>query len=153
MATKADFTAEEWETLAEAVELAMGAAVTPGRGRMVLVTDLRAADFADHDVSAEQRHDVFLHDLNVEVEARHAEPMPLAKSRGLYAAEAEIWLKHAMAILRAKAPEEVRGFREYVLDMATAAGECAQEGVLGVTAKGLSAMEAEAIEKLKDAMA
>ncbi len=153
MVSKSDFTAEEWETLAEAVELAMGAAVLPGKGKYVVVSDLRVADFADHAVPYELRHDTFLRELNSEVEARHSEPQPLGKTRELYAQEADIWLRHAIHILAAKAPEEMPGYREYVLDMATAAGETTQDGVYGITAKGLSAMEAEAIEKLKDAMA
>jgi hypothetical protein len=153
MATRLDFTNEEWETLAEAVEFAMGAAVLQGPGQKVKVFDLRQADNMDHIVAAGLRHSAFITELNQEVESRRGDPDPLVKTRELIAAEAEIWLREAVDILRRKAPEEVAGFREYVLDMATGAAQCTGDGVLGVTAKSVSAMESEAIEKLKDAMA
>jgi hypothetical protein len=153
MATRLDFTPEEWETLAEAVEFAMGAAVLQGPGEKVRVYDLRYAERMDNIVAPELRRSAFIAELNQEVEARRGDPDPLVKTRELFAAEAEIWLREAVEILRRKAPEEVAGFREYVLDMATGAAQCCGDGELAATARTVSAMEAEAIEKLKDAMA
>jgi hypothetical protein len=153
MVTRLDFTHEEWETLGEAVEFAMGAAILPGPGTKVKVYDLRHADTMEHIVASGLRRSDFIIELNQEVEARRGDPHPLVKTRELFAAEAEIWLREAIQILRAKAPEEVAGFREYVLDMATAAAQCTGEDAATAAEGSVSAMESEAIEKLKDAMA
>ena len=96
MVTKADFTREEWETLAESVEFAMGAAVLPGPGHKVKVLDLRDADSMDHIIAPGMRHSEFIHDLNAEVEARRGDPDSLVKTRELYEAEAAIWLHEAI---------------------------------------------------------
>jgi hypothetical protein len=106
-----------------------------------------------HIVAPGLRHSALIIELKQEVESRRGDPDPLVKTPELFAAEAEIWLREAVEILRAKAPDELAGFREYVLDMATGAAKCTTEGVIGVTAKTYSAAESEAIEKLKDAMA
>jgi hypothetical protein len=153
MVTRLDFTHEEWETLAEAVEFAMGAAVLQGSGQKVKVYDLRQAASMDHIVAAGLRRSAFITELNQQVEARRGDPDPLVKTRELFAAEAEIWLREAIEILRIKAPEEVAGFREYVLDMATGAAQTSGDGATGATGKSVSALGSEAIEKLKDAMA
>jgi hypothetical protein len=155
MVTRLDFTHEEWETLAEAVEFAMGATVLQGQGigSKVKVYDLRQADGMDHIVAPGLRHSEFIVELNQEVEARRGDPDPLVKTRELFAAEAEIWLREAVQVLRAKAPEELAGFREYVLDMATGAAQCSGDGEADIASKSVSARESEAIERLKDAMA
>jgi hypothetical protein len=153
MVTRLEFTNEEWETLAEAVEFAMGATVLQGPGTKVKVYDLRQVGNMDHIVAAGLRHSAFIMELNQQVESRHGDPDPLVKTPELFAAEAEIWLREAARILRAKAPEELAGFREYVLDMATGAAKATSRDHPGRVARSYSAPESEAIEKLKDAMA
>lgn len=150
MVTRSDFTAEEWDTLQTAIEESMAAAVMADKGSMVrVVGDLREADAVDHGVSVAQRHSTFIEQVG-ELSDRHGEGNP--RPADGFAFDASKKLKEAAAILKAKAPEELSAYRELVIDMATTAAETAQRGVFGVTAKGLSASQADVIEKLKASM-
>jgi hypothetical protein len=149
MVTRADFSTEEWDTLQTAIEESMAAALLAGEGHMVAVGDLRDADAVDHEIAAAERHSEFVEQVG-DLSDRHGQGA--SQSQQGFAYDASKKLKDAVRILKGKAPEEVAAYRELVIDMATTAAETSRKGVFGVTATGLSAPQAEAIEKLKSAM-
>ena len=149
MATRDDFTPQEWDVLQTAIEESMAAALLAGDGTMISVGDLRDADAVDHVVSAAKRHSAFIEQVG-DLSARHGEGQ--AQAQDEFAYDAGKLLKEAVRILHDKAPEELPAYRELVIDMAETAAETSRKGVFGVTATRLSAPQAEAIEKIKTAL-
>jgi hypothetical protein len=149
MVTRAEFSTQEWDTLQSAIEESMAAALLAGGGSMVAVGDLRKADAVDHEIPAADMHSEFVEQVG-DLSQRHG--VGVSQSQDSFAYDASKRLKDAVRILQAKAPAELPAYRELVIDMATTAAETSRKGVFGVTATGLSAAQAEAIEKLKSAM-
>jgi hypothetical protein len=149
VATREDFTPQEWDVLQKAIEESMAAALLAGDGTMVSVGDLRDADSVDHAVSMKERHSAFIEQVG-DLSARHGEGR--SQPQDGFAYDASKMLKDAVQILHDKAPEELPAYRELVIDMAETAAETSRKGVFGVTATRLSAPQAEAIEKIKSAL-
>ena len=139
MAAKTDFTAEEWDALQKGVS---------GAGMMVSLAD---PGFFDNfkEVGALTKH------LS---EARGNSTNPLigevahvrGTGFGLTSSPQEIEtetlqaLRSSMSTLKAKAPDDAQAYRDFVLNVAKSVGEAA---------KGTSASESDAIQKIDAALA
>jgi tellurite resistance protein len=138
MATKADFTDEEWRTLQKGVT---------GAGMLVSVSD---ADFTDSfgEASALAKSLAAEHDQSQspfvrELTAVRGTGFGITSSKQEVETETRAALSAAVTTLSAKAPDEIDTYRELVLDVATAVAEA--KG-------GVKESEAAAIEAIKGAL-
>jgi hypothetical protein len=138
MATKADFTEDEWHALQKGVT---------GAGMLVSVSD---ADFTDSfgEASAlakflgEQRQKNES-ELVREVAAVHGGGFGLTPSRQKVETETMAALRSAVTTLAAKAPDEVAAYRQLVLDLAQAVA--AAKG-------GVTETETKVIDSVREAL-
>jgi hypothetical protein len=138
MATKADFTEDEWHALQKGVT---------GAGMLVSVSD---ADFTDSfgEASAlakflgEQRQKNES-ELIREVAAVHGGGFGLTASREKVEIETMAALRSAVTTLSAKAPDEVAAYRQLVLDLAQAVA-----GAKG----GVTETETKVIDSVREAL-
>jgi hypothetical protein len=139
VATKADFTEDEWKTLQKAVT---------GAGMLVSASD---QDFTDSFGEAktlakylaaqhQQADSVFVRD----VAGTHGTGFGFATSPQKVESETLEALRSSMGILAAKAPDEVGSYRQLVLGVAEAVAE-AKGG-------GTSDKEAAAVAKIREAL-
>lgn len=138
MATKADFTEDEWQALQKGVT---------GAGMLVSVSD---ADFTDSfgeasalaKFLAEQRR-TNESELIREIAAVHGGGFGLTASREKVETETMAALRSAVATLSAKAPDELVAYRQLVLDLAQAVA-----GAKG----GVTETETKVIDSVRDAL-
>jgi hypothetical protein len=139
MATKADFTDEEWETLQKGIS---------GAGMLVSLAD---SGFFDtfKEAGALTRH---LKDAAQHSDSALLRDLALVKHSGFgftsspqeVETETVAALRSGVSSLRVKAPDEVDAYSAFVLDVAESVAEAA---------KGVGASETDAIEKIKSALA
>jgi hypothetical protein len=139
MATKADFSEEEWETLQKGVT---------GGGLLVAVSDpgffdsfKEAGAIAKHLAEAQQKSSSEL--IREIAHTRHT-GFGLRASRAELEQEAVDTLGSAKSILEAKAPEELDAYKALVRDVAESVANAA---------KGVAPSESDTIEKLEAALA
>jgi hypothetical protein len=138
MATRTDFTDEEWKT--------MQAGVT-GAGTFVALVDRsffdsfkEASALAQHLRDAHQNSDsVLIRDLAT----GHERPFGLTSSPEEIEQKTVGALEQAVATLTAKAPEELPAYRQLVLDVAES---------VAAAAKGVSPQENSALERVRAAV-
>jgi len=138
MATKADFTEDEWHALQKGVT---------GAGMLVSVSD---ADFTDSfgeasalaKFLAEQRR-TNESELVREIAAVHGGGFGLTASREKVETETMAALRSAVATLSAKAPDDLVAYRRLVLDLAQAVA-----GAKG----GVTETETKVIDSVRDAL-
>lgn len=118
MATKADFTEDEWSALQKGVT---------GAGMLVSVSD---ADFTDSFGEASafakflgEQHRTNDSELVREIAGVHGHGFGLTASREKVETETMAALRSAVTTLSAKAPDEVAPYRQLVLDLAQAVAE------------------------------
>jgi hypothetical protein len=138
MATKADFTEQEWETLQKGVT---------GAGLLVSVSDKgffdtfkEAGALAKHLNEAREGHDS---ELLRELSQARRSGFGLSASAEEVERETLEALREAVGILQAKAPDELDAYRSLVLGVAESVAEAA---------KGVGAGESGAIEKVRTAV-
>ena len=138
MATKADFTQEEWDAMQEGIT---------GAGMLVAISDpgffdtfKEASALAKHVNEAHEKNDSA---LVRELAQGHDKPFGATAS----AAEAEQAtvdaLHAAVAALEAKSPEDLPAYKQVVLDVAQSVAEAA---------KGVSARESAALDTIRAAL-
>jgi hypothetical protein len=138
MAAKTDFTAEEWDALQKGVT---------GAGLWVSLADPGFLD-SFKEAGALTKH-------LAEAQTKSTNPLisEVAKIRGTFGltsspqeieAQTTQALQSSMSTLKAKAPEDAQAYRDFVLDVAKSVGEAA---------KGTSASESDAIQKIDAALA
>jgi hypothetical protein len=139
MATKADFTEEEWKALQKGVT---------GSGMLVSVSD---RDFTDTfgEASALAKRMAAEHETNEsalvrEIAAGKGSGFGMTASADKVEAETFASLQTALETLEAKAPEDVEPYRQLVVALA--------EHVANAKGGGTSPTEAETIEKIKEAV-
>ena len=138
MATKADFTEQEWETLRKGVT---------GAGLLVSVSDRGFFDtFKEAGALAEHLHDAREgHDSELVRELSQVK----SSGFGLTASPKEVEqetldaLQSAAAMLRAKAPDELDAYKSLALGVAES---------VGAASKGVGPAETQAIEKIRAAL-
>jgi hypothetical protein len=138
MATKADFTEDEWE--------AMQSGIT-GAGMFVALVDRGFFDnfkeanaLAKHLRAAHEKSDsVLIRDLT----AGHDRPFGMTASPEEVEQSTTAALQAGLAALEAKSPEDVAAYRALVLDVAES---------VAAAAKGVSPAENAALEKIRSAL-
>ena len=138
MATKSDFTEQEWDTLQKGVT---------GAGLLVSVSDRgffdtfkEAGALAKHLSKARENHQSgFIHDLS----SAHRTGFGLTASPDEVERETVDALHQSVEVLQAKAPDELEEYKSFVLGVAESVAEAA---------KGVGAGETDAIEKLRAAL-
>jgi 4-aminobutyrate aminotransferase-like enzyme len=158
MATKADFTDDEWATVLRAPTVA-GMAITfadPG-GPIEVVKETSAVLKVITGSSGEERNDV-VGEIAREILAmakQRKTPVGDFKPKGALAGK-EILdeLTRASEIVDAKAsPEEARAFREWIMECAQRAAEAAKEGgFMGFHAERVSQGEKDMLAQLGSAL-
>jgi hypothetical protein len=150
VAGKTDFTADEWATMRRAM---MGAAVFVSvcdGGKEDMIPEMRAV--SDHLMDAHSHHS-----CQLVRELSHFRHFQTGIRHGMSVREVEIDVLGAMraatAMVRARAPEDLDHFREHLIALAeTAANAHVEGGFLGFGGSRVSAAEAAAIKKVKEAL-
>jgi hypothetical protein len=138
MATKADFTDEEWKAMQEGIT---------GAGMYVAIIDRgffdsfkEASALAHHLREAQQHSDsVLIRDLAT----GHDKPFGMTASQQEIQQTTEATLKQAVSILEAKSPEDLDAYKQLVLDVAQSVAEAA---------KGVSDQENQALDHIRAAL-
>ena len=138
MATKADFTAQEWESLQQGVT---------GAGLLVSLSDRsffdtfkEAGTLAKHIAQAKQGNSS---QLVRELADIHGTGFGLASSPDAVEAETLAALQDAKTALAAKAPDELESYRQFVVELAQSVADAAAGG---------ETAERGAIEKINSAL-
>jgi hypothetical protein len=138
MAVKADFTEQEWETLQKGLK---------GAGLLVSLSDRgffdtfkEAGALAKHLAAAREGHDS---ELVRELSDVKRTGFGLTDSPEEVQQETLDALRSAVAILKAKAPDEVDAYKSLVLGVAES---------VGAAAKGVGPAETQAIEEVRTAL-
>jgi len=138
MATKADFTEEEWKMLQEGIT---------GAGMLVAVSDPGFFDtFKEANAMAKhlaEAHSKSENELVREVASGRERPFGLTSSRSEVEKGTVDALHGAVAALSAKAPDDLPAYRQFVLDVSESVAEAA---------KGVSAGETEALGVIRTAL-
>lgn len=138
MATKADFTEQEWKTMQEGIT---------GAGMLVAVSDRGFFDtfkeanaMAKHLSDAHSKSD---NELVREIASGRERPFGLTASPAEVKKGTTDALQSAVATLSAKAPDDLPAYRQLVLDVAESVAEAA---------KGVSADETQALDEIRSAL-
>jgi len=138
MATKADFTEDEWKGMQKGVT---------GAGLLVSVSDRDFTDtFGEAGALAKtvaEEHEKSESALVRELATGHDRPFGMTASPAEVEQSTVATLQQAVAALEAKAPEDLPAYRQVVLDVAQSVAEAA---------KGVSATENAALEKIHAAL-
>jgi hypothetical protein len=138
MATRADFTDEEWKTMQEGIT---------GAGMYVALVDRGFFDnFKEANALAHHMKDAHEHSENVlirDLATGRERPFGMTSSPEEVAQSTVAVLEQAVATLRAKAPDDLPAYRQLVLDVAQSVAEAA---------KGVSDQENQALDKIRAAL-
>jgi hypothetical protein len=138
MATRADFTDEEWTAMQTGIRGTGVYVATVDRGFFDNFKE--ASAFAKHLRDAHERSDsVLVRDLAT----GHDRPFGLTSSPAEIEAGTVAALEQAVSVLEAKAPEDLPAYRQLVLDIAESVAEAA---------KGVSSVENTALERVRAAL-
>jgi hypothetical protein len=138
VATRADFTDEEWKAMEEGIT---------GAGMFVALVDRgffdsfkEASALAHHLKEAHEHNDsVLVRDLA----AGHDKPFGMTASPAEVEQSTVAAIQQAVAALEAKAPEDLPAYRQLVLDVAESVAEAA---------KGVSPQENQALDSIRAAL-
>jgi hypothetical protein len=138
MATRSDFTDDEWEALQKGVT---------GAGMLVSVSDQDFTDmFGEASALAKAlraQHEQGASELIRELAATRGTGFGLTASRNEVESETLASLRSATELLAAKAPDEVEGYRQLVLGVADA---------VAAAKSGVEPGETAALDRIKDAL-
>jgi hypothetical protein len=138
MATKTDFTQEEWEALQQGVV---------GAGMLVAIADRGFFDnFKEANALAKhlgEAHARSESELVREIAEGHDRPFGLTASPEEVQQATVDTLHAAVAALEAKAPDDLPAYRQLVLDVAESVAEAA---------KGVSSTESAALDTIRSAL-
>jgi len=149
MATKADFNAEEWSTVAEAPLLAGMRVVAAGRGGTLRESLAMGRVYSE----ARQRHgqNELLDEL---VSSPPSVDPQRLQGRGDLAAASDGQLREAVRVLIEKgSPADVDAYKRFVVDVAQAAAEAHKEGgFIGIGGKQVSDEEQAALDEVRSVL-
>jgi hypothetical protein len=138
MATKADFTDEEWKAMQEGITGAGMYVATIDRGFFDSFKE--ASALAHHLRDAQQHSDsVLIRDLAT----GHDKPFGMTASPQEIEQGTVATLEQAVAILEAKSPEDLPAYKQLVLELARSVAEAA---------KGVSPLENQAVDRIRGAL-
>ncbi len=138
MATKTDFTEEEWKTLQEGLA---------GAGLYVALVDRGFFDsFKEANALAHHLRDAHEHNDSVlvrDLATGHERPFGATASPEAVEQSTVATLQQAVSLLEAKSPEDLPAYKQLVLDVAQSVAEAA---------KGVSEQENQAIGHIRTAL-
>ena len=138
MATKADFTEQEWKAMQEGIT---------GAGMFVALADRGFFDsFKEANALAHHLRDAHEHSDNVllrDLAAGHDKPFGMTASAEEVEQSTTAALEQAVAALTAKSPEDLPAYRKLVLEVAESVAEAA---------KGVSPQENRALDGIRAAL-
>ena len=138
MATRADFTDQEWEAMQEGIA---------GAGMFVALVDRGFFDsFKEANALAHHLREAHEHSDSVlvrDLAAGHDRPFGMTASPEEIEQSTTAALQQAVAALEAKSPADLPAYRQLVLEVAEAVAEAA---------KGVSAQENQALESIRAAL-
>jgi hypothetical protein len=137
MATKADFTPEEWEALEQGTTGAGMLVATSDRGFFDTFKEAKA--LATHLTEARTKSDSA---LVRELATAHDKPFGLTASPAEIEQATSEALRTGVVALEAKAPEDLPAYRQLVLDVAQSVAEAAGGGVAPAESKALDTIRA-----------
>jgi hypothetical protein len=138
VASRADFTEDEWKAMQTGITGAAMYVATVDRGFFDNFKEANA--LARHLTDAHERSDSA---LMRELAAKHDRPFGMTASEDEIERSTVAALEQAVAALEAKAPEELPAYRQLVLDLAQSVAEAA---------KGVSSKENEALGHIHAAL-
>lgn len=138
MATKADFTEEEWKTLQEGLN---------GAGLYVALVDRGFFDsFKEANALAHHLRDAHEHSDSLlvrDLATGHDRPFGMTSSPDEVQQSVVSTLGQAVALLQAKSPDDLSAYKKLVLDVAQSVAEAA---------KGVSQQESQALDQIRAAL-
>lgn len=138
MATRADFTEEEWKTLQGGIT---------GAGMFVSLSDRGFFDtFKEGSALAHHLRDAHEHSDSVlirDLATGHERPFGMSDSPQAIEQNTVAALQQSVALLEAKAPDDLAAYKQVVLDVAQSVAEAA---------KGVSPQENAALERIRSAL-
>jgi hypothetical protein len=138
MATRADFSDEEWKAMQEGVA---------GAGMYVALVDRGFFDsFKEANALAHHLKEAHEHNDSVlvrDLAAGHDRPFGMTASPEEVEQTTVATLKKAVAVLEAKSPEDLSAYRQLVLEVAESVAEAA---------KGVSPQETQALDHIRAAL-
>jgi hypothetical protein len=138
MATRADFTDEEWKAMQEGITGAGMYVATVDRGFFDSFKE--ASALAYHLREAHEHSDsVLIRDLAT----GHDKPFGMTASPAEIEQSTVATLQQAVAVLEAKSPDDLPAYRKLVIDVAESVAEAA---------KGVSAQENQALDHIRAAL-
>jgi hypothetical protein len=138
MATRADFTDEEWKAMQEGIAGAGMYVATVDRGFFDSFKE--ASALAHHLREAHEHSDsVLIRDLAT----GHERPFGMTSSPAEIEQSTVATLQQAVAVLEAKSPEDLPAYRKLVVEVAESVAEAA---------KGVSAQENQALHQIRAAL-
>ena len=139
MATRADFTDEEWKALQSGITGAGLFVATVDRGFFDNFKEANA--LAKHLATAHERSDS---ELIREIAAGHERPFGVTASPAEIEEATTAALQQGVGALEAKAPQDLPAYKALVLDVAES---------VAAAAKGVSSEENAALERIRSALA
>jgi hypothetical protein len=138
MATRTDFTDEEWKAMQEGIT---------GAGLFVALVDRGFFDsFKEANALAHHLRDAHEHNDSVlirDLATGHERPFGMSSSPDEVEQSTVATIKQAVAVLEAKSPEDLPAYRQLVLAVAQSVAEAA---------KGVSPQENEALDHVRAAL-
>ena len=138
MATRADFTDEEWKAMQEGIT---------GAGLYVALVDRGFFDsFKEANALAHHLREAHEHSDSVlirDLATGHERPFGMSSSPDEVEQSTVATIKQAVSVLEAKSPEDLPAYRQLVLDVAQSVAEAA---------KGVSPQENEALDQIRAAL-
>jgi hypothetical protein len=138
MATRADFTDEEWKAMQEGIA---------GAGMFVALVDRGFFDsFKEASALAHHLKDAHEHSDSVlvrDLAAGHDRPFGATSSPEEVEQSTVATLEQAVAVLEAKSPEDLPAYRQVVMEVAQSVAEAA---------KGVSPQENQALDRIRAAL-
>ncbi|MFQ3661219.1 MAG: hypothetical protein SNJ69_02375 [Chloroflexaceae bacterium] len=155
MASKTDFTAEEWQTIGLApIVTAMYISMADPSGPIGLMKEMFAAVSGIIASARDAASIQIVRDLAADLEARSLKPdLPKFSSKEEARTFAMNTVNQAVALVESRSPEEGQAFKQFLYDTAQKAAEAGKEGgFLGFGGTAVSDIERQALAELAAAL-
>lgn len=155
MASKSDFTPEEWQTIGLApIATAMYISMADPSGPIGLMKEMFAAVSSIVEGAKDAASLQIVKDLAADMEARTIKPdMPKFSSKEEAKTFAMNTVNQAVALVQGRSPEEAQAFKQFLYDTAQKAAEAGKEGgFLGFGGTAVSDLERQALADLASAL-
>lgn len=155
MASKSDFTPEEWQTIGLApIATAMYISMADPSGPIGLMKEMFAAVSSIIEGARDAASLQIIKDLAADMEARNIKPdLPKFSSKEEAKTFAMNTVNQAVALVEGRSPGDGQAFRQFLYDTAQKAAEAGKEGgFLGFGGTAVSDIERQALTNLASAL-